>query len=134
MLAAACHTRVKPVQDLRGLEDFSAYTLTQVRGHRDGDIVTARAGFSDGQHTLLVDLKFIIDAPVRLQSGEWKWAGDAGAVVAKSIDFLGGQNGPPSVGGMYDLLDGSGRAMFRVTIPTTELEDRTPLLHPQAAN
>lgn len=38
--------------------------------------------------------------------------------------FLGGQDGPPSIGGSFDLRDGTGAAAYRITIPTTELKTK----------
>ena len=40
--------------------------------------------------------------------------------------FLGGQDGPPSIGGRFDLLDPKGAATYRITIPTTELREKLP--------
>ena len=51
-----------------------------------------------------------------------------GNVAARSVMFLGGQNGPPSIGGSYDLLDTHGVERYRIYIPTTELETRVPKL------
>jgi hypothetical protein len=38
--------------------------------------------------------------------------------------FLGGQDGPPSIGGRFDLRDDAGAAMYRISIPTTELRQK----------
>jgi hypothetical protein len=131
MLCAACSKAPKPVEDLTGRENLSAYTLSLVRGHRDGDVLDAEAGFSDGPSSLLVNLRFAIDTSARLESGRWRWVhgghiDKTGSVAAKSIMFLGGQNGPPSIGGSFDLLDSNGAAAYRIAIPTTELEVRAP--------
>ncbi len=40
--------------------------------------------------------------------------------------FLGGQDGPPSLGGKFDLLNPAGIAVYRITIPTTELKNKLP--------
>jgi hypothetical protein len=125
--------------DLSGRENLSAYSLTIVRGHRDGDLLTAQAGFSDGASSVLVDLRFTIDTSAQLQSGRWRLVREGhikkiGSVAARSIMFLGGQNGPPSIGGTYDLLDASGVAAYRIAIPTTELESRVPTAPPDAGH
>jgi hypothetical protein len=115
---------------LSGHENLSAYTLNLVRGHRDGDVLDAHAGFSDGMASLILDLRFTVGSPTTLRSGRWNWARNGhlsgGSVAARSVMFLGGQNGPPSIGGSFDLLDSSGAAAYRVSIPTTELEVRAP--------
>jgi hypothetical protein len=38
-----------------------------------------------------------------------------------------GQSTPPSIGGRFDLLNPAGIAVYRITIPTTELKTRVPL-------
>jgi hypothetical protein len=43
---------------------------------------------------------------------------------------LGGQDGPPSIGGSYDLLDSASVAQYRITIPTTGLEAKLPTAVP----
>ena len=37
--------------------------------------------------------------------------------------ILGGQDGPPSIGGTYDLLGQDGTALYRVNIPVTALPE-----------
>lgn len=139
MFLSGCGKPTKPVEDLTGRTDVTGYTLTQVRGHRDGDRLTAQAAFSDGAASFLLDLRFSIDTTARLESGQWKWVGRgtqfrSGSIAARSVMFLGGQNGPPSIGGSYDLLDSNGTPLYRVTIPTTELEVRAPSLPAQSGS
>lgn len=130
LLSFACSRPPQPLQDLGGHEDLSAYMLTLVRGQRDGDILDAHASYSDGPSALMVDLRFTIGSPTQLSSGRWKWSRkghlSTGSVAARSVMFLGGQNGPPSLGGLYDLLDSAGVPAYRIFIPTTELEVRAP--------
>lgn len=133
----ACSKPPKPIVDLSGRENLAAYTLTILRGHRDGDLLTAQAGFSDGPSSVLVDLRFKIDTAAQLESGRWRWVRgghitERGSVAARSVMFLGGQNGPPSIGGIYDLLDANGAAAYRIAIPTTELESRVPTASPES--
>jgi len=51
----------------------------------------------------------------------------AGSVAERSVMFLGGQDGPPSIGGRFDLVDPTGVAQYRITISTTELKVKLPL-------
>ncbi len=129
-LIAACAKPPKPVEDLHGQEDLSAYAFSQIEGRRDGDVLNAQARFSDGQSPLAVELHFTVGMPTRLQSGRWNWMHDgrlmSGSVTERSVMFLGGQNGPPSLGGSFDLLDESGVPAYRIAIPTTELESILP--------
>jgi len=80
---------------------------------------------------LTVKMSFAIGAPTKLKSGQWQWVREggltSGTVTERSVMFLGGQDGPPSIGGRFDLLDSDGIAKYRVTIPTTELKIKLPL-------
>jgi len=119
-----------PVQDLTERENLVSYNLGQVRGTRDGDRLDVEATFGDGSSTLTVDMRFEIGSPTKLNSGTWRWMRDGpvsnGVVMERSVMFLGGQDGPPSIGGSYDLLDSTGAAHYRITIPTTELKTTLP--------
>ena len=132
VLLSACAKPPKPpVEDLSGRENLSLFSLRQVRGTRDGDRLDAEAKFTDGSSTLAVEMRFIVGVPTRLGSGRWSWMRygrvTGGAMAERSIMFLGGQDGPPSIGGSFDLLDPSGAAVYRINIPTTELKAKLPL-------
>jgi hypothetical protein len=130
VVVAACNKPpTQPVEDLTGHENLGSYVLRQVRGTRDGDRLDVEATFGDGSSTLTVKMRFDIGSPTKLNSGRWQWLRDraaGGAVAERSVMFLGGQDGPPSIGGSYDLLDSDGVARYRITIPTTELERKLP--------
>jgi len=117
-----------PVEDPSGRESLSSYTLGQVRGTRVGDRLDAEATFGDGSSILRVDLHFAIGTPTKLESGRWQWTRDGrlmtGTVTERSVMFLGGQDGPPSIGGRFDLRDSTGVPKYRITIPTTELKQK----------
>ena len=114
-----------PVEDLSGRENLSSYALAQVRGTRNGDRLDAEAKFVDGSSTLTVAMRFAVGSPTRLSSGDWQWTRDGrltrGTVAERSVMFLGGQDGPPSIGGRFDLIGPAGVAEYRITIATTEL-------------
>lgn len=130
-LGACARPPKPPVEDLSGRENLSSFTLTQVRGTRDGDRLDAEAKFGDGSSTLVVTMHFAVGAPTKLSSGRWQWTRDgrtaSGALAERSVMFLGGQSGPPSIGGRFDLLDPAGTAQYRITVPTTELQIRLPV-------
>lgn len=122
---ASCNRAQQPaVQDLIGREDLSHFALTELRGTRDSDTLAARATFSDGASVLTLDLHFAIGVPTKLQSGTWTWKQVSGPVAERSVTFLGGQNGPPSIGGSFDLLDPGGVPHYRVKIPVSELKSK----------
>lgn len=130
LLASCARSSRPPLEDLHGRENLSSFVLDQVRGTRDGERLNADARFGDGSSTLTVNLHFAIGAPTRLESGRWEWTRNGnratGTVAERSVMFLGGQDGPPSLGGRFDLLDPTGAAEFRITIPTTELKIKLP--------
>jgi hypothetical protein len=127
-------------------ENLSLFTLQSLRGTRDGDRLRTQAVFSDSSSILTVEMRFAIGSPTTLESGAWKWARNnqmlSGSVAARSVTFLGGQDGPPSIGGTFDLLSTDGVVRYRVTIRVTELKVRfqqqsgsteaVPLLPPTA--
>jgi hypothetical protein len=124
LLAACARSDRKPLQDLSGREDFSAFTIQSMRGVRDGDRLAAQVLISDSSSILTLDLHFAIGSPTTLQSGSWQWSRPGrllnGTVAARSVTFLGGQDGPPSIGGTFDLSSADG-SMYRVALPLTAL-------------
>ena len=130
LLLGACGGPKRPaVEDLSTHENLSMFKLGSLRGTRDGDRLEAQAMFTDSSTMLTIDLHFAIGAPnTTLESGAWRWTRNGqlmtGRVLARSVTFLGGQSGPPSIGGTFDLIGPDGAARFRVTIPVTELKGR----------
>ena len=94
----------------------------------DGDRLQAQAVLSDSSSILTLEMHFKVGSPTALESGTWLWTRNSqrngGAVAARSVTFLGGQDGPPSIGGIYDLLGQDGTALYRVNIPVTALPER----------
>jgi hypothetical protein len=123
-LTACTHSARRPLEDLSGHEDLSRFTLQSVHGVRDGDHLAAQVLISDSSSILTLNLHFAIGSPTTLQSGDWRWSRPGrllnGTVSARSVMFLGGQDGPPSIGGTFDLAS-SDRSFYRVTIPLTAL-------------
>jgi|SRR5579862_1049768 len=113
-----------PLEDLSGHEDLSRFTLQGVHGVRDGDRLAAQVLISDSSSILTLDLHFAIGSPTTLQSGTWRWSRPSGMlsgpVVARAVTFLGGQDDGPSIGGMFDAVEGSTPA-YRVNLPLTVL-------------
>jgi len=127
LVLAGCGGAKRPaVQDLSGRENLSLFTLQSMRGTRDGDRLQTVATFSDSSSILTVEMHFAIGSPTRLESGTWRWSRNSqlrsGTVAERSVTFLGGQDGPPSIGGTYDLVGSDGAALYRITIPVTELK------------
>ena len=130
LFLAGCTVAKRPlVEDLGKGEDLSLYRLQTVRGTRDGDRLAVQALISDSSSILTLELHFAIGSPTRLESGTWRWErsgrASGGQVSARSVIFLGGQDGPPSIGGSFRLIAVDSRAaLYRVNIPLTELRQR----------
>ena len=121
VLLASCNKPPKPaVEDLSRAENLSSFTLRQLHGTRNGDRLDVEAAFGDHSSAITVKMRFAIGVPTKLESGRWQWTSDpaqkSGGVSERSVMFLGGQDGPPSIGGSFDLLDPAGVAKYRVTI------------------
>ena len=123
VIASCTPADKRPLRDLAGKEDLSRFTIQSVHGVRDGDHLAAQAVISDSSSILSLDLHFAVGSPTTLESGMWRWSRPGGliegTVSARSVTFLGGQDGPPSIGGTFDLA-GAGSA-YRVTLPLTVL-------------
>ena len=114
----------KPVEDLGGTQDVSAFVLRSLAGTRDGERLEVRAVYGDSSQTLTVHLQFNVTPPARLTSGKWSGLTGEGEVRQRAVTFLGGQSGPPSIGGRFDLIGQGNRPLYRVTIPLQELKRR----------
>jgi hypothetical protein len=124
LLAGCGRSERRPLEDLSGHEDLSGFKIQSVRGVRDGDRLAAQALVSDSSSILTLDLHFAIGSPTTLESGTWRWSRPGGllngTVSARSVTFLGGQDGPPSIGGTFDLA-GADDSKYRVNLPLTVL-------------
>jgi hypothetical protein len=69
-------------------------------------------------------LHFTVSPPTHLASGTWSGLGGEGSVRERSVTFLGGQSGPPSLGGQFDLIGSDNTLQYRVAIPLQPLKDR----------
>ena len=71
-------------------------------------------------------IAFGLRVPPRLEIGNYTWQKKdspptQGLVRASSVTFLGGQNGPPSLGGMFQLISDD-VPLYDVRIPTTPVD------------
>jgi len=105
LLLAGCGAKRPAVEDLTTHENLSLFKLHSLRGTRDGDRLQAQAVFSDTSSILTLEMRFAIGSPTTLESGTWRWSRNNqmlnGTISARSVMFLGGQDGPPSIGGTY---------------------------------
>jgi hypothetical protein len=129
LLLTACARSPRPVvEDLSNTANSPHFTLQSLRGTRDGDRLVTVAMFSDSSAILAVQMVFAVGTPTTLHAGTWQFNRSSqqltGTVAARNITFLGGQDGPPSIGGTFDLLNESGVAQYRVNLPVTALKSR----------
>ena len=89
---------------------------------RDGERLEVHALYGDGSRSLIVRLHFNVTPPAQLATGTWAGPDVKGEVRQRSITFLGGQSGAPSIGGRFDLIGPDDRPLYRVTIPLQELK------------
>ncbi|MBX9602008.1 MAG: hypothetical protein K2X35_13420 [Bryobacteraceae bacterium] len=126
LLAAGCSRGPEmSIEQLGGSPPAPGYSLKQLSGVRDGEVVHAAAEFTGADGELALTLRFRTGVPTRLESGTWVWTRGGkrqeGRVSARTVEFLGGQSGRPSLGGVYDLLPEQGEPAYRVRWPATEL-------------
>lgn len=123
IILAGCGTGPsKPVESIGGTYDVSTFALKSLNGTRDGEKLQVDALYGDDSRTLRVQLQFNVTPPARLVSGTWTGAAGEGTVRQRSVTFLGGQSGAPSIGGRFDLIGPNDRPLYRVAIPLQELK------------
>jgi hypothetical protein len=123
IILSGCGSRpTKPVENLGSANDVSSLALRSLEGIRDGERLEVRAVYGDDSRTLQVDMLFNVTPPARLVSGTWSGLASEGTVRERSVTFLGGQSGPPSIGGRFDLIGPDDRPHYRVTVPLQELK------------
>ncbi len=113
------------IESLGGAPPAEDYSLKRISGVRDGEVVHAAAEFGGADGELALTLRFRTGVPTQLESGTYVWTRSGnkqqGRVSARSVEFLGGQSGRPSLGGVYELIPEQGEPAYRVRWPATEL-------------
>ena len=121
-LSGGCTNNDEPLLDELVNGVFKSRTVTnyQVNGMRDGATTQVSIEFvlENGERVQL-DLEVLYNPTPILRSGFWRLDGKqsgSGNVKSKSIKFLGGQGEAPSLGGRFELEEGS-QSRFRVVVP-----------------
>ena len=122
MLSGGCTNNDEPLFDelVNGVYESRIVTNYQVNGMRDGATTQVSVKFllENGERVQL-DLEVVYNPTPVLRSGFWRLDGKlsgSGNVKAKSMKFLGGQGEGPSLGGRFELEEGS-QSRFRVVVP-----------------
>jgi hypothetical protein len=110
-------------RDGQQLRDYRVRSLT---GIRDADKLGCELVVADNQDTLTMQMKFQIGVPPRLETGTYVWQRkDApvikGTVKADAVTFQGNQNGPPSLGGTFELVSND-VDLYQVKVPATLMD------------
>lgn len=86
----------------------SSYRFVRAEGQRDGEQTHAYF-FFEGPEGAKLEVRLLLDLKPEagMRVGRWYWdradSSLSGSMTARSVRFLGGQGGPPSVGGTYTL-------------------------------
>ena len=122
LLSGGCTNNDEPLLDelVNGVYESRIVTNYQVNGMRDGATTQVSVKFvlENGERVQL-ELEVAYNPTPVLRSGFWRLDGKlsgSGNVKAKSMKFLGGQGEGPSLGGRFELEEGS-RSRFRVVVP-----------------
>lgn len=103
-----------------------ALQLQSLTGARDGGTLHAVVHLTGEAGDLRLTTTFQLGVPTILTSGSYQGRisneSVAGAVLAKSVTFLGGQSDRPSLGASFSLLDDDGTERYRLRLPTTPVE------------
>ena len=121
-LSGGCTNNDEPLLDelVNGVYESRIVTNYQVNGMRDGATTKVSIKFVlENGGRVQLELEVVYNPRPILRSGFWRLDGKqsgSGNVKAKSIKFLGGQGEAPSLGGRFELEEGS-RSRFRVVVP-----------------
>jgi hypothetical protein len=123
---AACQTTKLSIRRTRDGQELTTYQLRSLTGIRDGDKLLSEAVVGDNAGTLTMQMKFQIGVPVRLEVGQYIWQRkDApqitGRIKAGSVIFQGGQDGPPALGGTFELI-ANDLPLYEVRLPATHVD------------
>jgi hypothetical protein len=124
---AGCQNNSKlSIRRTRDGQQLSTYRLRSLTGLRDGDKLLSEAVLGDETGTLIMQLKVQVGVPARLETGNYVWQKKGspqvqGLIRANAVTFQGGQNGPPSLGGAFELIADE-VPLYEVRMPATRVE------------
>jgi hypothetical protein len=122
----ACQNAKLTLRRTRDGQELSSYRLRSVTGTRDGDKLFSEVVVADNSGTLTMRMKFQIGVPIRLETGDYVWQRTGapqiqGSVRAETVIFQGGQDGPPSLGGSFQLI-ANDLPLYDVRVPSTPMD------------
>jgi len=125
LLLAGCQTSKLSIRRTRDNQELSSYRLRSLTGIRDGDKLLSEAVIGDNTGTLTMQMKFQIGVPTKLEFGNYVWQKKdspqtQGTIRANAVTFQGGQDGPPSLGGAFELISND-VPLYEVRMPSTKV-------------
>lgn len=122
----ACQNSKLTIRRTRDNQELRTYRLRSMTGTRDGDKLLSEMVVADDTGTLTMHMKFLIGVPIRLETGDYVWqrAGAPqiqGSIRAEAVIFQGGQDGPPSLGGSFQLI-ANDLPLYDVKVPSTPMD------------
>ena len=126
LMLAACQNAKLSIRRTRDGQQLSTYRLQSLTGIRDGDKLLSEAVMADDTGTLTMQMKFQIGVPTKLEVGNYVWRRKdspqiQGIVRANAVTFQGGQDGPPSLGGAFELI-ANDLPLYEVKMPATHVD------------
>jgi hypothetical protein len=124
-MTSGCASKEARIERIDGSQAVPlSLKLESMAGTRDGESVTAAPLFTDGTDSLRMDLHVSLGPPITFVSGSYRanvgGRTTEGSVTCDSLSFLGGQTALPSVGGVFQLQDSQGHAVYRASLPATQ--------------
>jgi len=122
----ACQDAKLTIKRTRDGQELSSYHLRSMTGTRDGDKLLSEMVIADNSGTLTMRMRFLIGVPIRLETGDYVWQRTGapqiqGTIRAQAVTFQGGQDGPPSLGGSFQLI-ADDLPLYDVRVPSTRLD------------
>lgn len=108
-----------------GWGDVSPLELRTIEGERDGERVAMRVHLVGEADEFRLDVSIVLGPPASFVRGSHESVvggiAVSGPLEAEFIDFLGGQNDAPSVGGVFLFEAPEAEIRYRIRVPATPL-------------
>lgn len=127
-LLSACAPAIPTLEEFDDTEskwvESGPVIIESMSVERDGAEVRATGVFLHGEHNrITLSMELFLDPPTRFVSGNHssRIAGEefAGPVSSESLEFFGGQNEGPSVGGVFLFENPADGVSYRLRFPPT---------------
>jgi hypothetical protein len=126
-LLACQNANTLTIRRTRDGQELRNYRLKSLTGIRDGDNLGTELVIGDQSSALTMQMRFKIGVPTKLESGSYVWRQPGspqtqGMVKADTVIFQGGQDGPPALGGTFQLVVDNEVPLYKVKMPATPID------------